>query len=221
MKEIQPWGITQYTVLEGSHKSFNTSHAAVDLITNPYYGRMLFIDGVLQSTTSDEKVYHGELIKMMIKDNPSRVLIAGGAEGALARQVLSGSVSKVVMVDWDEELVSAMRREPFAGGAFEDPRLVIVHEDIFEYVKGCEKFDYILLDLLDPRAGDIDWLVELCELCLKKSVSLSMNAGGDKEIVRTIMNRLDREGAYIVKRKINVPSFQQEWYLIDIEVYYT
>jgi spermidine synthase len=221
MQEVQPWGVSEYTVLEGSHKSFNTRRAAIDLITNPYYGRMLFIDGVLQSTSSDEKIYHGELIKELLRENPKTVLIAGGAEGALARQVLSGSVSKVVMVDWDEELVSAMKDEHFACGAFEDPRIELVHHDIFEYVKGCERFDYILLDLLDPGLDDIDWLVDLCERCLKKTTKLSMNAGGDKEIVRTIMDRLEREGAYIVKRKINVPSFQQEWYLIDIDVYYT
>ena len=219
MREIQPWGVSEYTVLEGSHKSFNTSRAAIDLITNPYYGRMLFIDGVLQSTSSDEKIYHGELVKELVRENPKTVLIAGGAEGALAKQVLSGSVSKVVMVDWDEELVSAMKAEHFACGAFEDPRLFIVHEDIFEYVKSCDWFDYILLDLLDPGLDDIDWLVDLCERCLKKTTKLCMNAGGDKEIVDTIMSRLERPGNYIFKKKISVPSFQQEWYLIYIDVY--
>ena len=220
MKEFQPWGTTEYSVLKGSHKSFNTSRATIDLITNPYYGRMLFIDGVLQSASSDERIYHGELIKNMIKDNPKTVLIAGGAEGALAKQVLSGSVSKVVMVDWDEELVSAMRSEPFADGAFEDPRLEVIHEDIVEYIKGAESFDYVLLDLLDPD-DDVDWIIGVCELCLKKTSSLCMNAGGDKEIVRTIIHRLEKDGRYIIKRKINVPSFQQDWYLIEIDVYYT
>jgi len=214
MKEIQPWGITEYTVLKGSHKSFNTEKARIDLITNPYYGRMLFIDGVLQSTSSDEKIYHSELIKNM--GNPSRVLIAGGAEGALARQVLLGSVSKVVMVDWDEELVNEMRHEPFAGGAFDDPRLEVIHNDIFDYLEKSGSFDYIILDLLDP--SDIDWICNLCNKALEKSSSICMNAGGDKDIVLAIMNRLKRPGYYITKRKINVPSFQQEWHLIDIEV---
>ena len=220
MKEFQPWGTTEYSVLKGSHKSFKTSRATIDLITNPYYGRMLFIDGVLQSASSDEKIYHGELIKNMIKDNPKTVLIAGGAEGALAKQVLSGSVSKVVMVDWDEELVSAMRSEPFADGAFEDPRLEVVHQDIVEYIKGAEEFDYILLDLLDPD-DDVDWLIGVCEMCLKKTNSLCMNAGGDWETVKTIIHHLEKDGRYIIKRKINVPSFQQDWYLIEIDVYYT
>jgi len=214
MKEVQPWGITEYTVLEGSRKSFNTEKASIDLITNPYYGRMLFIDGVLQSTSSDEKIYHGELVKNM--GEPSRVLIAGGAEGALARQVLLGTVSKVVMVDWDEELVSAMRNEPFSGGAFDDPRLEVVHQDILEYLERAGSFDYILLDLLDP--ADTEWICNVCNKALEKSSSLCMNAGGDKDIVMEIMNRLKRPGYYMTKRKISVPSFQQEWYLIDIEV---
>jgi spermidine synthase len=214
MKEYQPWGITEYTVLNGSRKSFKTSRASIDLITNPYYGRMLFIDGVLQSTSSDEKIYHGELVKNM--GEPSRVLIAGGAEGALARQVLLGTVSKVVMVDWDEELVSAMRDEPFSGGSFDDPRLEVVHEDILEYLERAESFDYILLDLLDP--ADTEWICHVCNKALEKSSSLCMNAGGDKDIVLAIMNRLKRPGYYMTIRKISVPSFQQEWYLIDIEV---
>lgn len=214
MKEVQPWGITEYTVLEGSRKSFNTEKASIDLITNPYYGRMLFIDGVLQSTSSDEKIYHGELVKNM--GEPSRVLIAGGAEGALARQVLLGTVSKVVMVDWDEELVSAMRTEPFSGGAFDDPRLIMVHQDILEYLERAGSFDYVLLDLLDP--ADTEWICNVCNKALEKSSSLCMNAGGDKDIVIEIMNRLKRPGYYMTKRKISVPSFQQEWYLIDIEV---
>ena len=214
MKEVLPWGIPEYTVLEGSRKSFNTEKASIDLITNPYYGRMLFIDGVLQSTSSDEKIYHGELVKNM--GEPSRVLIAGGAEGALARQVLLGTVSKVVMVDWDEELVSAMRTEPFSGGAFDDPRLEVVHQDILEYLERAGSFDYILLDLLDP--ADTEWICNVCNKALEKSSSLCMNAGGDKDIVMEIMNRLKRPGYYMTKRKISVPSFQQEWYLIDIEV---
>jgi spermidine synthase len=214
MREVQPWGISEYTTVKGSHKSFKTDKATVDLITNPYYGRMLFIDGVLQSTSSDEKIYHGELIKNI--GEPSRVLIAGGAEGALARQVLLGTVSKVVMVDWDEELVDAMRDEPFSGEAFDDPRLELVHEDILEYLERCGSFDYILLDLLDP--ADPDWICNVCNKALEKSSSLCMNAGGDKDIVMAIMNRLKRPGYYMTKRKIYIPSFQQEWYLIDIEV---
>jgi spermidine synthase len=218
MDECQPWGVTYYTVEEGTHKSFNTEKARIDLITNPYYGRMLFIDGVLQSSSSDERIYHGELVKVMREKNPKSVLIVGGAEGALARQVLSESVSKVVMVDWDEELVCAMKSECFSGGAFDDPRLTLVHEDIFEFIKKSAKFDYILLDLLDPGQNDLEWLIQVCKMCLAKSSHISMNIGGDKDIVMAFINSMNMPGSYITKRTIQVPSFQQEWYLLDIEM---
>jgi len=57
-EETQPWGKSTYIVLEGSAISFNTRRASINLITNPFFGRMLFIDGVLQSSTSDEEIYH-------------------------------------------------------------------------------------------------------------------------------------------------------------------
>lgn len=222
-KEVQPWGETLYTVLNESHCTFNTGRAKIDLITNPYYGRMLFIDGVLQSAESDEKIYHHALVNP--HKQPKHVLIAGGAEGALAKELFTlDSVLNVVMVDWDEELVNHMKKEPFAGTAFADPRLSIVHKDILEYLSLSntqeDTFDTILLDLLDPRTdAEIDWLINIVLLCLKKWPNISMNAGGDIEIRNKIMSRLYATvpyDYYVSSKSVFVPSFQQEWYLIAI-----
>jgi len=221
--EIQPWGETLYTVLEGSHHSFNTSRASIDLITNPYYGRMLFIDGILQSAESDEKIYHHELVNA--HKEPKNVLIAGGAEGALAKELFTlDSVLNVVMVDWDEELVSHMKKEPFAGSAFNNPRLSIVHKDIVEYLSMSntseDRFDTIILDLLDPRTdAELNWLMNVVSFCLKKLPNISMNAGGDIKIRNKILNHLYATvpyDYYISSKSVFVPSFQQEWYLIAI-----
>jgi spermidine synthase len=219
-KEIQPWGETVYAVLNGSHISFTTKRAKIDLITNPYYGRMLFIGGVLQSAESDERIYHSEIVKA-IPGKPKNVLIAGGAEGALAKELFLGSVLKVVMVDWDEQLVNHMKKEPFAGDAFKDPRLRIVHEDMLEYLKQTnESFDTIILDLLDPHTDEeIEWLMNVLALCLQKRCNISMNAGGDVDILNKIMGRLYKivpYDFYISSKTIHVPCFQQEWYLIAI-----
>jgi spermidine synthase len=222
-KEVQPWGETIYTVLEGSHHSFNTGRAKIDLITNPYYGRMLFIDGVLQSAESDEKIYHHELVNP--HKTPKNVLIAGGAEGALAKELFTlDSVLKVVMVDWDEELVEHMKNESFAGSSFRDPRLSIVNKDILEYINISntieDTFDTIILDLLDPRTdGEVDWLMTIVALCLKKWPNISMNAGGDIEIRNKILRHLNNTVPYdycVSSKTVFVPSFQQEWYLIAI-----
>jgi spermidine synthase len=217
MKEIQPWGETMYTVLNGSHISFQTSKASIDLITNPYYGRMLFIDGTLQSTSSDEELYHSAIISAGITPSTKTVLIAGGAEGSLARHLLSiESVLKVVMVDWDEELVNHMRTESFAPEIFNDPRLNIVHEDIILYISSSEPFDTIILDLLDPSDSDIEWLTNLVTFCLKKTSCLSLNAGGDYKIAKKILDILTLSGYMTMLSKIHVPSFQEPWYILAI-----
>jgi hypothetical protein len=219
-KEVQPWGETIYTVLD--HQSFKTGRATIDLITNPYYGRMLFIDSVLQSAESDEKIYHHELVNL--HKQPRNVLIAGGAEGALAKELFTlDSVLNVVMVDWDEKLVEHMKKEVFAGSAFNDPRLSIVHKDIVEYLSmsnETEPFDTIILDLLDPHTdAEVDWLMNVVALCLKKWPNISMNVGGDIEIRNNILRRLNDTvpyDYYISSKSVFVPSFQQEWYLIAI-----
>jgi spermidine synthase len=214
MKEIQPWGETSYTVLNGSHCSFNTDRAAIDLITNPYYGRMLFIDGVLQSAETDEHIYHSELAALVPQQG--RILIAGGAEGALAKELLSYAVDEVVMVDWDEKLVNHMKGEVFSGYAFDDPRLTVIHRDILDYLAGSETFDAILLDLLDPKTDEeVKWLSKVITLCLTKTKRLALNAGGDIGRKNLLIDLLD-PNLHITSKKIFVPSFQQEWYLMAI-----
>ena len=221
-EETQPWGKTTYSVLEGSAISFNTKRASINLITNPFFGRMLFIDGVLQSSTSDEEIYHKAITQHI---NPSgKILIAGGAEGACARELLKSSnpVLKVIMVDWDGELVQYMRQEPWHRGAFSDPRLSFTEMDIEIFLRKNELYNSIILDLLDPYTSeDVAWLTQITLksiLCLEKGGKLCMNAGSSVSIVNEIIEEFKKVicVSSISYRAINVPSFQETWYLIDI-----
>jgi spermidine synthase len=85
--ESQPWGKTIFDVEKGSKVSFKTIRAQVDIITNPYFGRMLFIDEVLQSSRADEEIYHLAVTKSISANVPARVLIVGGSEGAVSRDL--------------------------------------------------------------------------------------------------------------------------------------
>ena len=219
IQELQPWGSTRYEIIEGSHISFETDKAQVDIITNPHFGRMLFIDGVLQSASADEAIYHEAIVGAALpkKRKSMRVLIAGGAEGAAAREVLKvDSVSQVVMIDWDEALVNHMRGEVFAGGAFTDKRLIVRHHDIVEYLDSCpELFDCVILDLLDPCTdAEINWLALVFQKAydvLGCGGQLVMNAGGNYEKVGEFTKRY---GGEIIK--IFVPSFQEVWHLVRL-----
>jgi len=139
--------------------SGRTRFQQVDIVETYSFGKCLFLDGILQSSEYDERVYHECLVHpaMMTHPGPRRVLIIGGGEGATAREVLRyPTVERVVMVDIDGELVELCRRymPEWSEGAFEDPRLELVIEDGRKYVESTgELFDVVILDLTDPVPG--------------------------------------------------------------------
>ena len=74
----------------------------------PGYKQVLLLDGKSQSAEADEFVYHELLVHLalLLHPNPKTVFIAGGGEGATAREALKHrSVEKVVMVDIDQVIV--------------------------------------------------------------------------------------------------------------------
>ena len=231
--EKQPWGSTSYSFLTGSHTHFITSKATIDLITNPYFGRMLFIDNVLQSSTSDEQLYHKPLVKAAMGFRPQeRILVAGGAEGATIREIQnldSASnlgVKEIVMVDWDEELVNHMKdREPWSQGGFDDSRLTLLHSNIEDYLMNIEKqFDTIILDLLDPYTEeDISWLkkqIFTASHALQHNGRLTVNCGSKPQVVeiikKFIIQNISCESVKV--DSIFVPSFMEVWYILTINM---
>ena len=74
----------------------------------PCLAQVLLLDGKSQSAEADEFVYHELLVHLalLLHPNPKTVFIAGGGEGATAREALKHrSVEKVVMVDIDQARV--------------------------------------------------------------------------------------------------------------------
>jgi spermidine synthase len=230
-QEVQPWGITSYTILKDSFLSFQTKKAKIDLFTNPYFGRMLFIDGVLQSATADEHLYHQKMVlKGMGYRKQERILIVGGAEGALLREIQDHDttcdlgVKEIVMVDWDQELVEYLREEePWSRGSFDDERLRLVFDNIESFLQTNKQlFDTFFLDLLDPNTKEeMEWLCSIIE----KSISfisekgvLIMNVGSNlvriDECILFLQEKFPQKK--IEQIKIMVPSFQEISYFISI-----
>ena len=124
---------------------------------SPVYGKVLFLDKELQSSESDEVIYHEHLIHPVMNATHSvkekRVLIVGGGEAATAREVLRWPVAHVDWVDIDGDLVNLCRRHlAWADDAvYNDPRLHFYAEDIRQFLADrADKYDVIVLDLPDP-----------------------------------------------------------------------
>jgi spermidine synthase len=125
------------------------------IVRTEEHGRALFVDGAIQSSEQDERIYHEALVHpaMILHASPQRVLVLGGGEGASLREVLRHRwVTQVTMVDIDGALVDLCRRylPEWSDGAFDDPRATTVIADGKAWVGSSRaRFDVVIMDLTD------------------------------------------------------------------------
>jgi spermidine synthase len=119
------------------------------------FGRVLVLDGALQSAAADEALYHESLVQpaMLRHAEPRDVLIVGGGEGATLRETLAHrSVRSVTMIDLDREVVELCREHLGAWhrGAFDDPRVRLAFDDGRAFVAASDDlFDVAIIDVVD------------------------------------------------------------------------
>jgi spermidine synthase len=126
----------------------------IEIIRNMDYGRVLLLDGLVQTTERDEFYYHEMLVHpaMTSHPKPGRVLIVGGGDGGALREVLKHPVEKAWLVEIDGKVIEACRDHfPWLRATFRDPRAELVVADGNVFIdKVRETFDVILVDSSDP-----------------------------------------------------------------------
>ncbi|HWB43866.1 MAG TPA: polyamine aminopropyltransferase [Hyphomicrobiaceae bacterium] len=133
-----------------------TAHQHLVIFTNETWGTVLMLDGVCQLTTSDEFIYHEMMahVPLMALARPRRVLVVGGGDGGVLREVLKHpSVQKATLCEIDRAVIDlSLKYYPeIAGNAFDDPRADIVIADGLKYVAETkERFDAIIVDSSEP-----------------------------------------------------------------------
>lgn len=133
-----------------------TEHQHLVIFKNRTWGTVLMLDGVCQLTTSDEFIYHEMMahVPLMALDKPKQVLVVGGGDGGVMREVLKHpSVEKAFLCEIDREVIeTALKYYPeIPGKTFEDDRTVVVIADGRKFVAETdERFDAIIIDSSEP-----------------------------------------------------------------------
>ncbi|RZC49372.1 hypothetical protein C5167_017803 [Papaver somniferum] len=209
------------------HKG-TSKYQDIALLDTKHFGKILVIDGKMQSAENDEFIYHECLIHppLLHHPNPKTVFIMGGGEGSAAREILKHkSIDKVVMCDIDQEVVDFCRKHlTMNWDAFCNPKLHLVIDDAKdELERRQEKFDLIVGDLADPVEGGPCYQLytkSFYEQILKPKLNpngIFVTQAGPagvlthKEVFASIYNTLRHVFKHVVAYTAHVPSFADTW----------
>ncbi len=204
-----------------------TQFQRVEICDHALYGRLLILDGKIQSAAFDEYVYHEALVQpaMLLHERPRRLFVAGGGEGATLREIFRHpSVERTVMVDIDREVVALCREHlgDWHRGSFDDPRLDLVISDARHYLEeNDERFDVIVIDIPEPLEDSpalklfTRQFYALLQERLAPDGIIVLQAGDFGSVFleahSAIFNTVRQVLPYVYSYHAFVPSFNTEW----------
>ncbi|NYZ77470.1 polyamine aminopropyltransferase, partial [Candidatus Micrarchaeota archaeon] len=132
-----------------------TPYQHLQIFDTVYFGKMLVLDGAIMITDFDEFVYHEMIshVPLLTHPNPKRVLIIGGGDGGVAREVAKHpGVEEIHVCEIDETVVDLCKKHfPKVSTALGDRRVKIFYEDGSKFIKEHKgHYDVILVDSSDP-----------------------------------------------------------------------
>jgi spermidine synthase len=133
-----------------------SEHQDLIVFETPLFGRVLALDGVVQTTLADEFIYHETMahIPIMAHGAARDILIIGGGDGGTLEEALKhADVRRATQVEIDPSVIELSREHlaEIGKGAFDDPRTRLVFADGARFVAECEeRFDVVIVDSTDP-----------------------------------------------------------------------
>lgn len=136
-----------------------------------------YINGRLQFSSLDEKIYHEFLVHpvMQAAARHNKILIIGGGDGLALREVLKWQPEQVTLIDLDAQLTGlfkspqavlpsylAKKISALTENSFNDKGVTVINDDAFitidKLLQSKQMFDVIIIDLPDPSHPDLNKL---------------------------------------------------------------
>ncbi|MDX7991593.1 polyamine aminopropyltransferase [Xenorhabdus littoralis] len=170
----------QYFTVDNILYHDKTEHQDLIIFENAELGRIMALDGVVQTTERDEFIYHEMMthVPLFAHGQARKVLIIGGGDGGMLREVCRHHyLDSITMVEIDASVVEFCRQylPNHNAGAYDDPRFKLVIDGGVNFVTTTsEKFDVIISDCTDPAGpGESLFTSEFYEGCAR-----CLNEGG-------------------------------------------
>ena len=152
-KQTENFGITM-KVNKTLHTE-KTDFQHLEMAETAEWGNMLFLDGMVMTSQRDEFVYHEMVahVPLFTHPNPENVLVVGGGDGGVIREVLKHlSVKKATLVEIDGKVIEYSKKYlPEIAGELENDRVEVIVGDGFMHIAESESvYDVIMVDSTEP-----------------------------------------------------------------------
>ena len=143
------------------------------------FGRILALDGIIQTTEADEYHYHEMIthVPLLAHGNVRTVCVVGGGDGGALREILKHPGVHATLVEIDSAVIEISKRylPSISCGSFDNPRVTIVIADGIRYLAhSTSMFDVIIIDSTDPQGpGEVLFHESFYDSCRKR-----LNPGG-------------------------------------------
>lgn len=166
----------QYFVVEKVLYQEKTEHQDLIIFENSHFGRIMALDGVVQTTERDEFIYHEMMthVPLLAHGKARDILIIGGGDGGMLREVCRHkTVASITMVEIDAAVVQFCRQylPAHSAGCYDDERFKLVIDDGVNFVCNTpQTFDLIISDCTDPDGPGASLFTSVfyqgCKRCL-------------------------------------------------------
>ncbi|WP_335871433.1 spermidine synthase [Bacillus sp. 2205SS5-2] len=152
-KQTENFGITMK--INRTLHTEQTDFQKLEMAETAEWGNMLFLDGMVMTSQKDEFVYHEMVahVPLFTHPNPETVLVVGGGDGGVIREVLKHpSVKKAVLVEIDGKVIEYSKQYlPEIAGELENERVEVKVDDGFMHIAQSENiYDVIMVDSTEP-----------------------------------------------------------------------
>mmetsp|Transcript_13680 Transcript_13680/g.23461 ORF Transcript_13680/g.23461 Transcript_13680/m.23461 type:complete len:282 (+) Transcript_13680:73-918(+) len=138
-------------VIESTKSDFQE----VEVFSSKSWGKVLALDGAIQVTEKDEFSYQEMIahIPLCSHPNPEKVLVIGGGDGGVVREILRHpTVLEVHLCEIDKVVVEMARKHfPRLSSGLDDSRARVFIDDGLKFVANASNtYDVIIVDSSDP-----------------------------------------------------------------------
>lgn len=135
--------------------SAESEYQRIDVFESLEFGKFVALDGEIVFSDKDEFIYDEMVthVPMMVHPNVKNVLIIGGGDGGVAKELIQyPEIETIDVVETDKMFVDVCRDMfPEVAEGLKDPRVRMYYDDGLRFLRGKKaQYDLIINDSTDP-----------------------------------------------------------------------